>query len=97
MAAPERRTVTFAIRGPISRADLAGLCDRVCEQLASSGATIALCDLSEVAQNDAVIVDALARLQLAARRQGCQVRLRQVPPPLQALLTLTGLDDVIAE
>jgi len=59
--------LTFAITGPIARADLPGLCDRVCALLEESGAGVALCDVSGVAV-DAVTVDALARLQLAARR-----------------------------
>ncbi len=40
---------------------------------------------------DLSLVDDLARLQLAARRRGCSIRLRQVSVPLWELLTLTGL------
>lgn len=97
MAAPERATIAFAIRGPIARADLPGLCDRLCGLLARSDAAIALCDVSDVVEVDAVTIDALARLQLAARRRGCQLRLQHVSPPLRALLAFIGLDDVIPE
>ncbi|MBV8989966.1 MAG: STAS domain-containing protein [Solirubrobacterales bacterium] len=97
MPAPQRTTIEFAIRGPITRADLAGLCDRLCRLLASSGATVVLCDVSNVVEVDAVTVDALARLQLAARRQGCVVRLLHVSPPLRELLTFMGLAGVISE
>ena len=40
--------VAFAIRGPIRRADLPGLCDRVCAVLAESTAVVADCDVAGV-------------------------------------------------
>lgn len=89
-------TVAFAVRGPIARDDLPGLCDRVCRLLASSGAELALCDVWGV-EPDAVTVDALARLQLAARRYGCQVRLRHGSEELLGLVSFMGLTDVFAD
>ena len=41
-------------------------------------------------------VDDLARLQLAARRLGCSIRLRHADPELRALLHLCGLAGVIS-
>jgi ABC-type transporter Mla MlaB component len=96
MATRAPRTIHFAIRGPITRADLPGLCDRVCAWLEHNGATVALCDTSGV-DPDAVTVDALARLQLAARRHGCQVRLRNASPELLELLAFMGLRDVLID
>ncbi len=90
------RTIAFAIGGPITRADLPGLCDRVCAILAESGASVALCDVSGI-EPDAVTVDALARLQLAARRHGCQVRLRRASDDLLDLVAFIGLRDVLPE
>jgi ABC-type transporter Mla MlaB component len=87
-------TVAFAIRGPIARADLPGLCDRVCALLSESGAEVVRCDVHGV-EPDAVTVDALARLQLAARRHGCQVRLCQASDDLLELLAFMGLRDVL--
>jgi len=46
---------------------------------------------------DAWAVDALARLQLAARRLGCQVRLRGTSPELRELVVFMGLRDVLPE
>jgi ABC-type transporter Mla MlaB component len=89
-------TVAFAVRGPIARADLPGLCDRVCGILSASEAAVALCDVAGVAP-DAVTVDALARLQLAAGRDGCEVRLRNASPALLELVEFMGLTDVIGE
>ena len=96
MAAAAPETVTFAIRAPIARGDLPGLCDRVCALLAAAHGGFAICDVGDVAP-DAVTVDALARLQLAARRHGCRVRLRHASPELLALVAFMGLGDVLAE
>lgn len=90
------RTLTFAIRGPIARADLPGLCDRVCALLEAADATVARCDVRGVGA-DAVTIDALARLQLASRRYGCQVRLRGASQELRELLAFMGLRDVLPE
>lgn len=89
-----RPGVAFAIHGPIERADLPGLCDRVCALLPASGA--ATCDVDSV-EPDAVTVDALARLQLAARRRGCEVRLRNASAPLLELVELMGLSHVLPD
>ena len=89
-------TTTFAVRGPISHADLPGLCDRVCAELTSARAGVAFCDVQDV-QPDAVTVEALARLQLAARRTGCRVRLRRASRELLELVAFMGLTDVLPE
>jgi ABC-type transporter Mla MlaB component len=89
-------TIAFTIDGPITRADLPGLCDRVCGLLERSHAGIALCDVSDI-YPDAVTVDALARLQLAAKRHGCQVRLRHATDELLDLVAFMGLQDVLPD
>jgi ABC-type transporter Mla MlaB component len=94
MAASEPRTIAFAIYGPITRGDLPGLCDRVCALLNGSRAEVALCDVAGV-EPDAVTVDALARLQLAARRTGCRVRLRNASGDPLGLVSFMGLSDVL--
>jgi ABC-type transporter Mla MlaB component len=86
----------FAIWGPIARDDMPGLCDRVCALLGDSGAAVARCDVSGV-EVDAVTVDALARLQLAARRSGCRVRLRNASTELRELVDFMGLSDVLPD
>lgn len=96
MTASAPLTIAFAIGGPITRTDLPGLCRRVCALLAASSAEVALCDVRGV-DPDAVTVDALARLQLAARRHGCQVRLRHASAELRELLAFMGLRDVLPE
>ncbi len=96
MALDERGTIAFAIRGPISRADLPGLSDRVCALLSHGEASVAFCDVQGVGA-DAVTIDALARLALAARRSGCQLRLRRASVELRQLLEFMGLEDVLPD
>lgn len=94
MALPASQTVAFTITGPICVDDLPGLCARVCALLAHSRADVALVDVAGV-QPDAVTVDALSRLQLVARRHGCQVRMRNASVELIELRDLMGLADVL--
>ena len=94
MDAPVPQTVTFTIYGPIARTDLPGLCDRVCELLHRSGRGVVVdCQVDGV-EPDAVTVDALCRLQVAARRLGCRVRLRGASDDLRELVAFMGLTDV---
>ena len=90
------QTIAFAVRGPIERPDLPGLCDRICALFARTAPTVAYCDVSDVPA-DAVTVDALARLQLAAKRCACMVRLRNASPQLLALVAFMGLENVLTE
>ena len=87
---------TFSVWGPIARDDLPGLCDRVCALLAAACPDVAFCDVEGV-EPDAVTVDALARLQVAARRAGCTVRLRNELAELLELIAFMGLADVCAD
>ncbi len=96
MPAPGPHSVVFPICGPITHADLPGLCERVCTLLSKGGAEVFLCDVTGV-DPDAVTVDALARLQLAARRHGCQVRLRHASDELLELVDFMGLTDVLPD
>ena len=54
------------------------------------------CDVTGV-DPDAVTVDALARLQLAARRNGCRVRLRHASAELLELVAFMGLTNVLLD
>jgi ABC-type transporter Mla MlaB component len=96
MASPAPQAIAFAIRGPIQRADLPGLCERVCGLLTENRPEVALCDVAGV-DPDCVTVDALARLQLAAHRHGCRVRLRNASPELIDLAAFMGLSDVLTD
>jgi ABC-type transporter Mla MlaB component len=56
--------------------------------------THVFCDVEGV-KADGVTVDALARLQLTARRRRCQVRLRGASHELLELVAFMGLRDVL--
>src|SRR2546425_978631 len=60
----------------------------------TSPGAITVCDVDGITA-DAVTVDALARLQLAAGRHQCRVRLRGASPELRQLVTFMGLRDVL--
>lgn len=94
MQTPGRQTVSFAITGPIAREDLPGICKRVRSVLDESGSVVR-CDVAGI-EPDAVTIDALARLQLAARRRGSAVRLCNACDELIALVELMGLTNVLA-
>jgi ABC-type transporter Mla MlaB component len=96
MAVPAPDALSFAIRGPIARADLPGLCERVCALLEKNESPLSFCDVAGVAV-DAVTVDALARLQLAAQRRGCRIRLVHASAELLALVRFMGLEDVLPD
>ncbi len=89
-------SLVFAIEGPIARADLPGLCDRVCGLLEQKRPDVAYCDVGGIVP-DAVTVDALARRQLAARRNESQVRLRNPTAELLELVAFMGLTDVLPD
>jgi ABC-type transporter Mla MlaB component len=96
MAVHRRLAAHLTIRPPLTREDLPGLYARVCAQLERDDPVIVFCDVGAYPEPDAVIVDALARLQLAARHHGCQVRLCHSAPALRSLVELMGLTDVFS-
>jgi ABC-type transporter Mla MlaB component len=92
---PAGRQVTeVVIPCPLRRAELPALFERTCELLARERCELLVCEVGGVAA-DAVAVDALARLALAARRNGCEVRLRSPSRELLALVELIGLAGVL--
>ena len=92
--AVEARTVPIAIRGPLERRDLPGLYLRVCALLEANKGSVIECDVGGCAA-DAVAVEALARLQLGARRHQARVRIVNASDELGELVALFGLRDVL--
>jgi len=92
---PEPSNSVLVIAGPIGAGDMPMLCERLRLLLVSSAAEVIVCDVDAVAA-DAVTVDALARLQLTARRFGRQVRLQRASRELDQLLQFVGLAEVLA-
>jgi ABC-type transporter Mla MlaB component len=84
----------LTIRGPLAREDLPGLYGRVCAHLADQPAGDVACDVTGLAA-DAVAVEALSRLQLAARANAQRVVMSGASEPLRAVIELVGLAGVL--
>jgi anti-anti-sigma regulatory factor len=63
--------------------------------MAASVPRTILCDLSALDAANAETIDLLARLQLAARRQGRTLRFLHASPALGDLIAFVGLDAVL--
>jgi ABC-type transporter Mla MlaB component len=83
------------ITGRIEPLDVEGLCERVRAALEQSAARVVVCDVAGLVAPDAVAVDALARLQLTAKRMRAEIRLRGASDELRDLLDLTGLCEAL--
>ncbi|MGW2718171.1 STAS domain-containing protein [Streptomyces sp. NPDC001492] len=81
----------LVLPGPVTRDEVAGLCEDVRELLESTGAAVVVVDVAAIGPPGLGAVDLLARLELAARRAGGRIRLREPAPSLHALLDLVGL------
>ncbi|MFC8514022.1 STAS domain-containing protein [Streptomyces sp. NPDC057257] len=81
----------LVLAGPVTRDEVTGLCDGVRALLEAGGAGVVVVDVAGVGPPGLGAVDLLARLQLAARRAGGRIRLRDPAPSLLALLDLVGL------
>ena len=90
------RAVSLRISAPLERAALPALFERTCALLEAKDAEILRCEVAGV-RADAVAVDALERLALAARRRGCGVCLCGASEELLALIAFLGLADVLRE
>ncbi|MEU6087634.1 STAS domain-containing protein [Streptomyces sp. NPDC047085] len=87
----DKTTAVLVLRGPVTRDEVAGLCDDVRALLEVSGGGVVVCDVGALGPPGLGTVDLLARLELAARRAGGRIRLRGPDPSLLALLDLVGL------
>lgn len=87
-------TISFEIRGPLLRGELPALYARFCAVVGEHAPELVLCDVGGVAA-DAVAVDALARMQLAAHRSRCTVLLCNASDDLRGLVAFMGLRDVL--
>jgi ABC-type transporter Mla MlaB component len=91
----EDDTIEVVLRGRFAPADIPGLWGRLFPLLGGTEAPVVVCDVTAMVDPDAATIDALARLQLTARRHGYHIRLRHACGRLQGLLALTGLAEVV--
>ncbi len=93
---PSGPSVTvFVLGGPIARGDIPALCERARASLEGSDLGAIVFDVAELVDPDAVTVDALARLQLMARRLGGRIRLQHPYGELRDLIALMGLSEAL--
>jgi ABC-type transporter Mla MlaB component len=89
------RGPTLVVRGPIAPHDIPVLCRRARALLQDGDGELVVCDVGGLLDPDATTVEALARLQLTARRLGCRVQLRHSCRELRELVAFIGLDEIL--
>lgn len=83
------------VYGPIDPADIPGLCARARRRFRGHPARRHPCDVSDLTDPDATVVDALAHLQLTARRCERDICFVNGSHRLRELVELAGLSDVV--
>jgi ABC-type transporter Mla MlaB component len=86
----------IVLRGCIERCDLDLVCERAGELMSASDGSVVVCEVGGLERSDIVAVDAIARVQVIARRLGRELRLKNATIELRDLIGLAGLDDVVA-
>jgi ABC-type transporter Mla MlaB component len=87
------RSIIMDLRGPIAQSSVPDLCERLRLLLVIGDVDLVTVEVGGLASPDQVAIDALARLQLTARRLGSSIRLRHAREKLRDLLVLTGLSE----
>ena len=90
-----REPPRLILRGDLAPQEVAGLCRNLRAFLERRWAPLVICDVAELASCDLVTVDALARLQLIARRCDSRLCLLHAPPDLCELLALLGMCEIL--
>lgn len=85
----------IALEGVVAIEDVHGLCASLLTLIRRERPAVVVCDVGDLVEPDVVAVEAVASLQLTARRAGSTVVLRHPSADLCALLHLAGLDDVV--
>jgi hypothetical protein len=87
--------VVLVVGGAGDRAAVFELSEHLRALVQDHDAGLVICDVSAVEEPDLATVDALARLQLAARRLGRSIQLRHASEHQQGLVALAGLSEVL--
>jgi ABC-type transporter Mla MlaB component len=96
LTALEPSSIVFAVGGRITRADIPRLNDALAALLEHADVEVVICDVGALVRPDAIAVDALAQLQLTARRRGSTIRLRHASPELCELIAFMGLSEPLS-
>lgn len=93
---PGSTTIVLLVSGEIDGDTVPRLCERFRLLLTDSDADQVICDVGALDDPGAATIDAVARLQLSAKRLGRRFRLRGASEELRALLALAGLGEVVS-
>jgi hypothetical protein len=94
LSAPSPPDTSLVLSGSVQPAQIPMLCDRLGDLVAGGAAGLVVCDVSRVVVNlDAV--EALARLELAARRLGTRITIFGASSQLDGLIASCGLVGVL--
>jgi ABC-type transporter Mla MlaB component len=93
--AHEGGRVVLPRAGPMPSRDVVAVCNQARIRLDVCTDEVVPCDVRSVTNPDATTIDALARLQLGARRRGRRIGLLDASPELRELLALVGLSEVV--
>jgi ABC-type transporter Mla MlaB component len=88
-------TIRLVLQGPMAEDEVRALCEWLGDLLDASSADRVECDCVELTAPDLRMVDALAKLQLAAARHGSTLVLRRAPPSLVELVAFAGLARIL--
>ena len=91
----EPGTILLILSGSIARETIPALCHRVDDLVSAHDPERLECDARGVWPVDAVLLDALARLQLTVKRRGLWLRLSEMPQELLELAVLAGLSEAL--
>jgi anti-anti-sigma regulatory factor len=90
-------TAVFPIAGSLTSEVIPALCQQLTSLMKCTSAKVIVCDLAELESFNLATIDALAQLQLTARRHGREIQLRHLPQRLKALIKLCGLEQTLKE
>ena len=83
------------LRERLTRDDVPRVCERGRAQMRAVSGDDLVCDVRALAEPTAAAVDALARLALAAKRMGVELRVEGASSELRLLIDLCGLGEVL--
>ena len=88
-------SIRMVLEGPMVGADVRALCERLGSLLDAGRSDRVECECSALSDGDLRTVNALARLQLTARRRGAKLLLHGAPDALAELVSLVGLARIL--
>jgi anti-anti-sigma regulatory factor len=90
----ESNTLVLAVGGSVRPTDVRELVATALQMMRDDDSARVVLDLALLQSRDLTAVDAVVQLQLALRRQGRCVGVRNAAPEMQRLLAFVGLADL---